>query len=370
MFRKDKAKDLMAYLKEGLSESSEGPAFASVKPKSEEEHGIEIVEAVGGLAPEFEEAAVMFSNGQIGDTATLLNRYLLEHPDSMDPLPWHMLFDLYESTGQRPQFEDAAVEYAIKFERSPPTWAAPEAAPKVAQSAPLLVYGETYGSSERVKLPKFLQDAQSAPYVRMDITKVHATEEATAQSVLADIQRVNALGKPLELHGTAGFVVRMEASRKEPGRLPQVGWMLLLEVLRLLGKEAEFDAVALDYAVAFEVSPPAYVKPLPLPGKPSGEATGGAATENFALRGVIAPGAEAQLYEMKAYIAGRAQSTIDLSSLLRLDFACVGQLLALLGDLNPKPGQVVLHHPNALVETLMRIVGIQQYAAIKSKPRA
>lgn len=370
-FRKHKTEDLMAFLKEGQPQASEGPAYTAVKPKAAGDTGIEVLEAGGGLAPEFEEAAVLFANGKVGETATLLNRYLLDHPDSRDPLPWYMLFDLYEASNQREPFEDAAVDFAVKFERSPPTWHPSRPAPTPAHPAPLMAYSEKYGSMERVKQPKFFQDAAQAPYVRLDITRLQTPDEETAQAILAEIARLHAMNKPIELIGGAGFAVRLDAMR-QVDKLCKSGWHFLLEVLRLMGKEEEFDNVALDYAVAFEVSPPAYRAPLPLPSRiEASHATEVPLAENtYRLTGAIGPGSDGQIRELKRFAEGKKQVEVDMSSLRRIDFAVVGILLELIIDLNQAGCQVTFREGNEMVNTLLQIVGVGQFSTIVPKKRA
>jgi ABC-type transporter Mla MlaB component len=369
-FRKNKTEDLMAYLKEGQPQANEGPAYATVKPKAAET-GIEVIEAVGGLAPEFEEAAVLFANGKVGDTSTLLNRYLLEHPDSRDPLPWYMLFDLYEASHQRAPFEDAAVDFAVKFERSPPTWHPRTQAAAPSHPPPLMAYSEKYGSMERVKQPKFFQDAASAPYVRLDITKLQTPDEETANAILGEISRLHTMGKPIELLGGPGFAVRLDAAR-QANQLSEPAWLFLLEVLRLMGKEEDFDNVAVDYAVAFEVSPPAYRPPLPLPsrsetGMPQ---QGPAAEDTFRLTGAIGPGTDAQIRELRRFAEGKKAVDVDMSDLSRIDFAVVGMMLELLIELNQGGCHVTFRDGNELVNTLLQIVGVNQFATIIPRKRA
>jgi len=38
------------------------------------------------------------------------------------PQAWLMLLDLYQHLGMRAEFEEAAVNYAVTFEISPPSW--------------------------------------------------------------------------------------------------------------------------------------------------------------------------------------------------------------------------------------------------------
>ena len=370
-FRKDKTEDLMAFLKEGQPDTDQGPAYNAVKPKAMEESGIEVLEAVGGLAPEFEEAAVLYANGKTGETATLLNRYLLDHPDNRDPLPWYMLFDLYEATGQHAPFEDAAVDFAVKFERSPPTWHPQDKVAAPVQPAPLMAYSEKYGSMERVKQPKFFQDAANAPYVRLDITRVQTPDEETAQAILNEIAQLNQMRKPIELIGGGGFTVRLDATR-QVGKLNESAWFLLLAVLQLMGKEEDFDKIALDYALTFEVSPPAYTPPLPIPTRPdrgTGEVTP-RAENTFHLAGAIGPGNDLQIRELKQFAAGKKQVEVDMSKLIRIDFAVVGLLLELLIDLSQSGCHITFNKGNELVITLLQIVGVPQFATLNSRKRA
>ena len=371
-FRKEKPEDFLAFLKEGQDAFSPGPSYTGVKPPAEESSGgIEVQEAMGGMVPELEEAAVLYANGKIGETATLLNRYLLDHRDNHDPLPWYMLFDLYEASDQPAPFEDAAVDFAVRFERSPPTWT-PHDQPKGAfQPAPLMSYGEKYGSLERVKQGRFFQDAELASYVRLDLSKTLAPDEEAAHAILNDILRLHEMGKPVELIGGPGFAVRLDAARQGE-RLTETGWFLFLAILQLLGREADFDNAAVDYAVAFEVSPPSYTPPRPLPNKMAHQANPTLPTQEmaFKLTGLIGPGSESQFKELKKYAQGRSQVEIDLSQVTRIDFSAVGLLLETLIAISGAGGKILFKEGNELVNTLLHIIGASQFSAVLGRTRA
>lgn len=370
-FRKDKPDDLKAFLREAQPEFGPGTEYTQAKPPAKDlSSGIEVQEAMGGLAPELEEAAVLYANGKIGETAALLNRYLLDHPDNRDPLPWYMLFDLYEASGQAEPFEDAAVDFAVKFERSPPTWS-PRNRPQVAsQPAPVMVYGEKYGSLERVKQARFMQDAEKAPYVRLDFSKTQAPDEDTAHALLDDIVRLNDLKKPIELIGGPGFSVRLDAAR-QGGRLTEAGWFLLLAILQLLGRQDDFENIAVDYAVAFEVSPPSYTPPRDVPTRSGGAPAAAEASEDcFALSGSIVPGNEGQFLALKKFASGRQRVEIDLSQVIRIDFAVIGMLLETLIELSQAGCKVLFKNGNELINTLLQIVGVNQFAMILGRTHA
>ncbi len=360
----------MAFLKEGQPEAGRGPAYKEAKPIAEVSSGIEVMESDLGLSPELEEATLLFASGKAGDAAAVLNRFLLDHPGNRDPQPWYMLFDLYEATGQAGPFEDAAVDFAVRFERSPPTWSGRDKSRgKQQQAVATMVYGEKYGSLERVKLQRFLQDAEAATYVRLDFSKTQAPDEDCAKAILSDMLRLGEMRKPIDLIGGPAFGVRLNAAR-QGGRLTESGWFLLLAVLQLMGKQEDFDNIAIDYAVAFEVSPPSYSPPLPLPKGQAVESEAPGRGRHFVLAGVLAPGSEEQFQAMKEYCKGRIQAEIDLSSVLRIDFAMVGLLLETLMEISQGGCKILLKEGSELVNALLHIVGVSQVATVLGRTRS
>jgi len=371
-FRKDKPEDLMAFLKEGQQEFASGPSYTLVNAASESNGGgIEVQEGGGGLVPEFEEAAVLYANGKVGEAAALLNRYLLDHPENRDPLPWYMLFDLYEASNQPEPFEDAAVDFAVKFEHSPPTWA-PRGQLKVASlPIPLMSFGEKFGNIERVKLQRFMQEAREAPFVRIEVSKCSAPDEETSKVMFDCLTQLDKMRKPVELIGGPGFAVRMGAAQQGE-RLGESGWLLWLSALRLIGKEADFEEAAVGYAVAFELSPPSYVPPLALPmrgGELPGEARPGGSEQTFSLSGIIGPGSEIQLGQLARFAEGRKQIDINLAQVTRIDFAAVGLLLETLINLAQGDRAIQFIEGNEMVNTLLNIVGASQFSVVHGRTR-
>ncbi len=371
-FRKGKPEELMAFLKEGQPEFAPGPSYTLANAASEAEgSGIEVEEAGGGLVPEFEEAAVLYANGKVGEAAALLNHYLLDHPENRDPMPWYMLLDLYESSNQPEPFEDAAVDFAVKFEHSPPTWA-PRGQLKVAVlPVPLMSFGDKFGNIERVKLQRFMQEARGAPFARLEVSKCPAPDEETAKVMLDCFVQLDRMLKPVELIGGPGFAVRLGAAR-QGDRLGEAGWLLWLSTLHLLGKETDFEDAAVGYAVAFELSPPSYVPPLALPGRSDGAAS----TEQpdgsgqvFNLSGIIGPGSEIQLRELVRFAEGRKKIDIDLAQVTRIDFAAVGLLLESVINLAQGERSIQFIEGNEMVNTLLKLVGAGQFAGIRSRTR-
>src|SRR5690606_34690348 len=75
------------------------------------------------LLPVFEEAAVLYSNGQSNEAAMILWQAIKENQlGQHTEQAWKMLFELYQAAGRRPEFESLAIDYASRFESSPPAW--------------------------------------------------------------------------------------------------------------------------------------------------------------------------------------------------------------------------------------------------------
>ncbi|UCE30775.1 MAG: hypothetical protein JSW68_12090, partial [Burkholderiales bacterium] len=82
-----------------------------------------------GVPAEIEEAAILYSNNQ-AETALMLLRHAVEG-NQLGPnaeQAWLMLLDLYQLTGRRAEVEDLAINYAARFETSPPTWVSEQVA--------------------------------------------------------------------------------------------------------------------------------------------------------------------------------------------------------------------------------------------------
>ncbi|MFN3594603.1 MAG: hypothetical protein ACK4TK_07960 [Thiobacillaceae bacterium] len=369
LFRKDKAEDLMAFLKQGLPGSKEGPEVRVGQESSTVESGIEVQEAGSGLAPELEEAAVLYANGKVGEAATVLNRYLLDNPDNRDPQPWYMLFDLYEATGQLDPFEDAAVDFAVKFERSPPTWAPRTQTQRQEASAmPYMGFGASFGAADRDRLKRFMLEAASKTAVRVEVSRTPVPDEDYIRTILDCLVRLQEQGKAIKLVGGANLIGKLNALRSED-KLSEPGWLLLLTLLQLEGDETQFEDTAVDYAVRFEVSPPSYSPPkVPqesLQTAPIAEPSG----LIFPLKGVVGASGDPQLAELRRFCQDKPQVEIDLSQVTRIDFASVGLLLDTLISLHEAGHKLLFKEGNELVNVLLNMIGAGQYAVILGRTR-
>jgi len=79
--------------------------------------------AAAESAPIVEEIAILYANGQTDAARQILAASLRESGATQDRTPWWMLFDLYQVLNDQMAFDDLSIDYASKFETSPPSWA-------------------------------------------------------------------------------------------------------------------------------------------------------------------------------------------------------------------------------------------------------
>jgi anti-anti-sigma regulatory factor len=312
---------------------------------------------------------MLFASGKVGETAALLNRYLLDHPENRDPQPWYMLFDLYEASGQMDPFEDAAVDFAVRFERSPPTWAPRTQLQQAAQTnLPQMNFGATFGPVDRPRLQRFMENSAEQSMVRVDMARAPVPDDEYARVMLDCLTALQVKGKAVVLIGGDKLIEQMEGLRRQDG-LSELGWLLLLTLLQLSGRQADFEDRAVDYAVRFEVSPPSYTRPKAPPEAKQHPAHAEASGFSFPLVGVIDAGAEYQLSSLKHFAGDKPRVEIDLSQVARIDFACIGLLLDTLIQINAADHKILFKEGNELVNVLLTIVGAGQFAAIVGRTR-
>ncbi|MFZ5482924.1 MAG: hypothetical protein ACOZB0_01730 [Pseudomonadota bacterium] len=349
------------------------PTAPAAAQETTSQNGFLVQEFDTQFAPEVEDAVMLYANGRTGDATAALNRFILNHPDSRDPQPWRLLFDLYEATGQRQPFEDLAMDYAVRFERSPPTWrVADEAVPsRDRPQAPTFAFGSTWAPQDSPRLENFLRECEAADSVVLDFNKTSVpSDESFARTLLDCVTRLVAAGKALRLVGGEAFVVRLNAFRAD-NRLSEPLWLLLLMLLQQMGKAEAFEEAALDYAIRFEMSPPSYTPPRKVaePVPESTEAQAQAPDHTFVVPGRIGPGSTAVFDQLREFAAPLDVVEIDLGRVTQIDFTVVGVLMDAVMQLVQAGKKVSFREGNEMVCLLMQMVGVGQFANVQPRVR-
>ncbi len=340
---------------------------------------IEVQEVANLVPPAVEEAAMLYSNNQASEACAPLEAAIRTAGlGNYEKRAWGMLFDLYQSLGKREAHEALALEYAAKFETSPPTWNAVGAGGKdaaVAGGRAVVSLSGGLGAKTQEPMKQLLKLAEKNPQVRLDVTKVTDADDEGATLVLDALRVIKKAGKESVLAG-ADRLAAILAQKIETGRRDAESlWLLLLELYQQLGQQEAFDDTAVNYAITFEVSPPSWETPKPKAKAKSPAAAAAAAaapvapppTEGFVLEGEISSAGAGIFAALTAYAEAHDPVVIDCRLLVRMDFVSAAQLLNLLGNLQAAGTKVILQNVSHLVAALWEVLGVDRVAILETR---
>jgi ABC-type transporter Mla MlaB component len=322
--------------------------------------GIVVEETSGAPQSPVDEAAILYASGQ-ADTVERLLRDVLETGDRR---AWHMLFDLYSVQNREKDFEQLALDYAVRFETSPPVWHAiggsKAAKPQQAQTASLDLPG-LLDKNTVAALRDGIAAATRNDVVRIDFSRIEMVDESGAEECTQILGAARKAKRKLQVSG----VDRLAALLKDLTRATHsraAHWLLLLELYQTLGQQENFEDLAVDYAVRFEVSPPSWstVQAAEVvqasPAEPRDDA--------LQLSGEITPANDSVLQQLGGYAATHDEVLVDMSEVTRVDYGSVSQFISVLMQCLGSGKTITLRGHNALVHELFRVMGIDQLAQL------
>ncbi|MCC6070725.1 STAS domain-containing protein [Massilia sp. GCM10020059] len=309
-------------------------------------------------APVVEESAILYANGQAVAAEHML-RDSLGDAGQHDRSVWWMLFDLYQA-GDRPlDFDNLAIDYASRFETSPPAWnpllpAAAAAGQPYAGVTPTEVLEGTLDAHVAPKLERLAQLAAPGKLLRLELGRITQLAPEGCDLLARTLTGLHARGSELVVAGAAELAALARQStiigERESSPAP---WLLLLALLQLLNREKDFEETAMDYCVTFEVSPPSFEAP----GKVATATSGPVSGERFMLPPVI-EGDTANLFQA---IDGYAQESevvlLDCSRLARVEYGAAVALQARLRALAGSGKKIEMRDVNHLVAALFKLLG-------------
>ena len=134
-----------------------------------------------------------------------------------DGVLWSLLFEILWRLGLKDRFEEAAVNYAVTYELSPPSWerqaaAEPEPSPYVAATDPpqpaFRLTGDVTGADE--SMPEKLQDwARSNSPVVIDMSTVRRVDFVSAGRLLNEFTKLHRAGANIQIRGANELVAAL-----------------------------------------------------------------------------------------------------------------------------------------------------------------
>lgn len=309
----------------------------------------------------------------------------MKTPDGKNGIrTWLMLFDFYQLTHDRKEFDALSMLFTVKFERSPPLWhegggSTDPRRKEKRERKDLFAIAPGAGGALMEQIDKLEAFARQMGSSRIDFSKVKAilSEEAELFSIV--LQRLRRAKVPLWFNNISDFAALLKKSINDAtGLSPNASqgfWSLLFELYILDGKLEEYEELGLEYAVAFEMSPPAWeavVRPSSTGDEaaPATVAPAEKAQVGFQLKGVVSVNSKDMLQQLALYAASRQEVMVDMSGLLRIDFNAVSLFFEAIRAIHLAQKRVILANLNEMVAALLEVFGMTKHAMLMRKKAA
>jgi anti-anti-sigma regulatory factor len=339
---------------------------------------IEVEESGHEMPPAIEEAAVLFANGQTAEAHARVKKALDgEDLGAWKLQVWLMMFDVLQHLGRKQEFEERALDFVVKLERSPPVWT--DAPPAAKQNPSLRTGGAasvsltgSLGAQSAGALEQLRKAAERQPKLRLDFGKLQGIEPAGCKLLHATLRFFKTAKKDIWLTGEATLIKLLrESARAGDQSVDQSTWLLLLDLYQMLGLQNEFEEAAVDYAVTYEVSPPSWEAPPPRPkGEPMAESQPVAtqvADDAFHVSGEMTGSSDQLFADLCTYATAANPVVLDFATARRVDFVNAGRLLNVLEKLKAEGKQLVIRGAGEMIIALFAVMGIQKVARIIPK---
>lgn len=335
--------------------------------------------------PPLYEAAILYAADCVDAAQETLKDHL-KTKDGKDSIrTWLMLFDLYQLTHNRKEFDNLSMLFTVKFERSPPVWgdAAESTDPRRKEKRERKDFFALTPSIDGAllgEIDKCEAFATETGSCRVSLEKVTSilSEEAELFSIV--LQRLRRSKIPIWFNGFDDFAAVLKKGINEAGSSSLTNslgfWSLLFELYILDGKLNEYEELGLEYAVAFEMSPPPWevvIRPAGTDGVASvleSAVVAAGSQGGFPLKGVISASNKEMLQQLSSFAASRQEVLIDMSNLMRIDFAVAGQFFDAIRSIHLAQKRVILANLNELTAALLEVFGMTKHAILMRKKAA
>jgi len=335
--------------------------------------------------PPTQEAAILYSADHASACLTLLKELLKDPVGKNNKQAWLMLFDLYQTAQNRAEFDSLSMLFTVKFEQSPPAWnEAGDAGNDVRRNQSrenkdffALKPGPMGELADEVG--KFLAFTEEKGSVRVDFGKIPSISSDDAGLLAAALKRLRGRKTPMWFNGTASLEKVLRIAFNEANEAARNYWVLLFELLILEGRNESFEELGMEYAVAFEMSPPiweVYVNTVSVAAAKSsapvssGAKAAAAAEEllsGFSLKGVISTASQSQFNELTNYAASHSEVVVDMSKVLRIDFSSAATFYDVIKAIQLAGKRVILANLNELNAALIEAFGFNRHAILLRK---
>ena len=355
--------------------------------------------AVSAIETCLRDAALHHAEGEFNEAQQLLEDMLTDatlEPEAAESLTFS-LFDVYRVTGQQDRFDVLALDYANRYGRSPGEWfslAESSAADGAENTVPESNYSEL-ARETTWRCPAILDKQSLADCIsRSPATAAHSfinwealqhIDTAVASTFAKQLK--NWCDHPIDLHwnGMQELLAAIQMCKVTGDVSSDASWWLIhLDLLCIQQQAQAYEDMAMDYCIAFEVSPPSWRPPkcklasdsfFAMSSDFASTTTSRDVEEvpnsqsNYAtceLQGNLTGEARGALRTLRAASSAVGQITVGCSHLGRVDFNAASALLNWAVSSESRGCQVQFTNLPRLVLVFFEMLGMQNVARLSS----
>jgi anti-anti-sigma regulatory factor len=336
---------------------------------------MQVSEANPGLCAVLENAALHYANGQAPQAREVLELGIVSDDDTKNsPLAWLALFDLLQRANDRAAFDQLALRYVVSFERSAPSWEdrggrAPQGARPVAGGYVGLTGKLTAAHADQIA--GMLASSLKQPQLRLDLGSITGADDAGAKLLADALAKLRKRQYPMALQHPEKIRRALEQSATQGRGAAEGYWVLLLELLQWQHDFKVFEDRAIEFAVAFEVSPPSWEPPPDTalagaePEEPAASAASPENADQLSWQGPLTGSSDPQLAKFIVFREGRHTIPIDMSAVDRIDFVCAGALSNAIIRAESQRKGVQIIGASPIIRALLLLIGISPRHFVK-----
>lgn len=320
------------------------------------------------------EAAVLYAANHAGAAEAVLRAETRDPAGRTNRQAWLMLFDLLELAQNRAEFDALSMLYIVRFEQSPPVWAGGAESPSDPRRAQNRERNDFFAIKPAVtgdiadEIARFLAFAEEAGTVRLDLGKIVSLTSTEAELLTVALQRLRRLKTPMWFNSIGNLEdVLRRAFNERASEATRPFWLLLFELLILQSKGEAFEELGLEYAVAFEVSPPnweTYVNTIAQAAALSTPAESAEPEPGLSLKGVLSLASGEQFAQLAAYSSSQPEAVVDMRKVLRIEFNACHQFYEVVKAIQLGGKRVILSGLSELNAALLEAFGFNRHAIL------
>jgi anti-anti-sigma regulatory factor len=329
--------------------------------------------------PTAQEAAVLYSAGHTNAAIALLKAEIKDATGRSNKQAWLMLFDLHQLAQNQEEYEALSMLFTVKFEQSPPAWTdsgdqgADPRRNNSRERKDFFSFKPGPDGELAAEIARFGAFADEQGSVRLDVGKIAGIGAQDATLLATALARLRRKRTPMWFNHFDALDKLLRAAFNERATEDQRPyWLLLFEIMILQGRSAEFEELGLEYAVAFEMSPPnweVYVNPVSAAvaaaSEPQGAAPAGQGpVAGVELKGVLSAASANQIADMNGHAASRSEVIVDMSRVLRIEFAFTSAFFDAVKAIQLAGKRVILANLNEVNAALLEALGVNRYAIL------